>query len=86
MKARTGRSLDQWVERVESSDVDRLARRAIRRMRKAEGVGQCSHRAIADGGLAPERKQRTEGDLFGDWRSVGFLNESAHDSGNGEEI
>lgn len=48
MKARTGRTLDEWVAWVEATDVDRLDQNAVRRRLKAEGVGQNSQWAIAD--------------------------------------
>ena len=49
MAARTGRSLDQWLELVQASGIDPLDQNAVRRWLKAEhGVPQNSQWAIAD--------------------------------------
>jgi hypothetical protein len=49
MAARTGRSLDEWLEVVQASGIDPLDQNAVRRWLKAEhGVPQNSQWAIAD--------------------------------------
>lgn len=49
MKERTGRTLDGWVSIVESSGIDPLDQKAVRRWLKAEhGIPQNSRWAIAD--------------------------------------
>jgi Domain of unknown function (DUF5655)/Domain of unknown function (DUF4287) len=49
MAARTGRSLDGWLELVQASGIDPLDQNAVRRWLKAEhGVPQNSQWAIAD--------------------------------------
>ena len=49
MAARTGRSLDEWLELVQASGIDPLDQNAVRRWLKAEhGVPQNSQWAIAD--------------------------------------
>ena len=49
LAARTGRSLDEWLELVQASGIDPLDQNALRRWLKAEhGVPQNSQWAIAD--------------------------------------
>src|SRR5215469_17420149 len=49
LAARTGRSLDEWLELVQASGIDPLDQNAVRRWLKAEhGVPQNSQWAIAD--------------------------------------
>jgi hypothetical protein len=49
LAARTGRSLDEWVELVQASGVDPLDQNAVRRwLRSEHGVPQNSQWAIAD--------------------------------------
>ena len=49
LAARTGRSLDEWLELVRASGIDPLDQNAVRRWLKAEhGVPQNSQWAIAD--------------------------------------
>lgn len=48
MKARTGKSLQEWVAAVQSSGIDPLDQKAIRNWLKDQGVLQNSQWAIAD--------------------------------------
>ena len=48
MKARTGKSLEEWVAAVQTSGIDPLDQRAVRNWLKDQGVLQNSQWAIAD--------------------------------------
>lgn len=72
MKARTGRSLEEWIAEVEAAPLDPLDQKAVRAWLKAEhGVPQNTQWAIADAVAQRAGWQRPSDDAYVDQQYAG---------------